>query len=260
MATYAIGDIQGCYRSLQALLKQLPLLPDDEIWLCGDLVNRGPRSLEVLRWAMRESRVVAVLGNHDLHLLSAAAGQRKPKARDTFEDVLSAPDKDSLLAWLRARPLLHRSRGFVMVHAGLHPRWSISLAEELALECSHALQNDNWLDAWANSRPRPPTWNSELRGESRLAAAFSVLVGVRTLQGDVLNTKFAGPTADMPTGDTPWFAGRCDDEVIVFGHWAALGLDLQSGYMALDSGCVWGQCLSAVRLEDRKVYQQPSLD
>lgn len=259
MAIYAIGDIQGCYRSLQALLANLPLESDDEIWLCGDLVNRGPNSLEVLQWAMQETRVVAVLGNHDLHLLSTAAGQRKRKKRDSFDDVLEDPQREILLNWLRTRPLLHRSQGFTMVHAGLHPLWSIDLAEELAGECEHALQSETWLAAWAKSRPTPPVWTPSLVGEERLAAAFSVLVGVRTLKGNVLDTHFAGTLGEIPDGSQPWFADREDTEIIVFGHWAALGLQLAPGHIALDSGCVWGNCLTAVRLQDRKVYQQPSL-
>ncbi len=261
VAIYAIGDIQGCYDSLQALLAKLPLTAQDEIWLCGDLVNRGPRSVDVLRWAVGEPRVVAVLGNHDIHLLSAAAGGRKNKSKDTFSDVLVAEDRELLLDWLVTRPLLHRGQGAVLVHAGLHPLWDIALAETLAQECQQALQSSNWRKAWKASRPIPPVWSPTLRGQERLAAAFSVLVGIRTVYNDHrLDTQFAGPPARRPAGSQPWFTGRRDEEVIVFGHWAALGLHLSPHAIGLDTGCVWGNSLTAVRLHDRKVFQQEALE
>lgn len=262
VATYAIGDIQGCYRSLQALLATLPLQRDDKLWLCGDLVNRGPQSAEVVRWAMAQGdSLVTVLGNHDLHLLSAVAGARAPRSTDTFQDVLEAPDRQVLLQWLRTRPLLHREGGHVLVHAGLHPAWSTELAAQLAAECSQALQRDAWIEAWKASRPVPPVWSPSLTGTERLAAAFSVLVGVRTVYADHrLETRFAGPPGRRPPGTEPWFAMRRDTETIVFGHWAALGLHLGDKHLGLDTGCVWGEALTAIRLEDREVFAQPALE
>ena len=262
MATYVIGDIQGCYESLQALLARLALQPDDRLWLCGDLVNRGPQSAEVLRWAMRQGdSLVAVLGNHDLHLLAAAAGVRSLKRRDSFQDVLEAEDRESLLQWLRTRPLLHREHGHVLMHAGLHPSWSISLATELAEECRQALQSGSWLDAWTASRPVPPPWSAELVGAQRLASALSVFVGVRVLHANHrLETNFAGHPDLRPTGTEPWYAGRQDREIIVFGHWAALGLHIEDRLIGIDTGCVWGNALTAIRLEDRKIYTQPALE
>ena len=259
---YVIGDVQGCYDSLMALLAQLPLEPADALWLCGDLVNRGPKSAEVLRWAMAQgSRVQVVLGNHDLHLLSAAAGARKVKSRDTFQDVLEADDRADLLAWLQSRPLAHHEHDYLMVHAGVHPQWSLEQTLSLADECEVALRDERWKAAWKLSRPTPPIWSSELRGKERLAAALSVLVGVRTLYDDGrLETQFTGAPEDCPAGAKPWFAqGRCETTV-VFGHWAALGLLMTSSHIGIDTGCVWGHQLTAVRLSDRQVYQQPAID
>lgn len=261
MATYAIGDIQGCYQTLQALLEQLALQPADRIWLCGDLVNRGPSSAEVLRWAMRQGdSLVTVLGNHDLHLLTAAAGARALKRRDSFQDILEAEDRETLLQWLRTRPFLHRENGHVLVHAGLHPSWTIEIACELARDCSRLMQSDSWLDAWMASRPAPPIWSAELVGRERLASALSVFVGVRTLDANHrLDTHFAGAPDQRAPGTEPWFLGREDSETIVFGHWAALGLHIEERLIGIDTGCVWGGALTAIRLEDRKIYTQPAL-
>lgn len=262
MATYAIGDIQGCFDSLQALISQLDLEAEDRIWLCGDLVNRGPKSAEVLRWAMAQgSRLIAVLGNHDLHALAAAAGARKLKKRDTFGDILEADDREQLLNWLVQRPLLHREDGYLLVHAGLHPSWTIADAEAIAKECEEAMASGAWLPAWQASRPVPPPWSDDLEGVDRLASALSILVGVRTLYADGrIETDFAGPPKERPSTVEPWYAQRQDHETIVFGHWAALGLHLEANRIGLDTGCVWGNALTAVRLEDREVFRQAAID
>jgi bis(5'-nucleosyl)-tetraphosphatase (symmetrical) len=262
MATYVIGDIQGCFDSLQALLAQLRLQSDDRLWLCGDLVNRGPKSVDVLRWAMQQGdSLVSVLGNHDLHLLAASLGARKAKARDTFQDVLQADDCDVLLGWLQERPFLHRDGDYLLVHAGLHPTWSVALASELAAECERAVRANRWIDAWTGSRPTPPVWSSGLRGDARLASAMSVLVGVRTVYSDGrIDTKFAGPPQKRPAGSEPWYQSRDDDQTVIFGHWAALGLHLEDKHIGLDTGCVWGGALTAIRLEDRKRFTQPALE
>jgi bis(5'-nucleosyl)-tetraphosphatase (symmetrical) len=259
---YAIGDVQGCFDSLQALLAALPIKGKDKIWLCGDLVNRGPKSAEVLRWCMEEGkRVKVVLGNHDLHLLSAAAGTREIKSKDTFGDVLAAVDRDELLGWLRRQPLAHLEGDHLMVHAGLHPTWSLALAMKLASECESAIQSDNWHSAWKLSRPDPPGWSDELQGKERLAAALSVLVGIRTLYADGrLNTAYAGPPKDAPDGSHPWFSSSNCDATVVFGHWAALGLYVGTSHLGLDTGCVWGNKLTAIRLRDRAVFHQPALE
>lgn len=262
MATYVIGDIQGCFDSLQALLAQLKLRSKDQLWLCGDLVNRGPKSAEVLRWAMGQGdSLVSVLGNHDLHLLAAAAGARKAKRRDTLQDVLDADDCDELLSWLRGRPFLHRDEEHLLVHAGLHPDWDVDEAMVVASECEDALRSGDWLEAWTVSRPRPPSWSSKLKGQERLASALSILVGVRTLYSDgEIETKFAGHPNERPEGAEAWYSSREDEETILFGHWAALGLHISPKQIGLDSGCVWGNSLSAIRLEDRQVFTQPALE
>ena len=263
MATYAIGDIQGCYDSLRALLKKIKYRQGkDTLWLCGDMVNRGPKSLDVLRFAMDQGdSVVAVLGNHDMHLLSAAAGARKIKKRDAFVPILDAPDAKDILDWVRTRPFVVKDKGHVMVHAGLHPKWSIKQALEISKECEKALRNGSWVEAWLRSRPEPPRWNKKLEGKKRLAAAFSILVGIRTVRDDgSLCTEFVGDLWERPKGTEAWFKGRKDDETIVFGHWASLGYYKGKNVHCLDSGCVWGGELSALRLEDKKLFQQDGID
>tara|TARA_R110002096_G_scaffold434832_4_gene658182 strand:+ start:15725 stop:16534 length:810 start_codon:yes stop_codon:yes gene_type:complete len=259
---YAIGDVQGCFDSLEALVAALPIQPADTIWLCGDLVNRGPKSAEVLRWCMGQGeRVKVVLGNHDLHLLSAAAGSRKIKSKDTFGDVLAANDRDELLGWLREQPLARLEGDYLMVHAGVHPMWSLQTAMQLASECEAAIQGGDWLAAWKRSRPQPPQWSNELVGTERVAAAFSILVGVRTLHASGrLNTEFTGPPSNAPHGSLPWYLRSKLGVTSVFGHWAALGLHLGASHIGLDTGCVWGDKLTAVRLRDRAVFHQPALE
>ncbi len=259
---YAIGDVQGCFDSLQALLKQLPLNKEDRLWLCGDLVNRGPKSAEVLRWAMSQGRrVQVVLGNHDLHLLSAAAGKRKSKARDTFQDVLDASDCDELLGWLRAQPLAYQEGDYLMVHAGVHPSWSAKQVLKVASECERALRDDSWHSAWKRSRSTPPPWSDSLSGKDRLASALSILVGVRTLsKGGELDAEFTGHPDQSPDRVRPWFAHTECEATVVFGHWAALGLYIDERHLGLDTGCVWGGQLTAMRLRDRAVFQQPAIE
>ncbi len=259
---YVIGDVQGCHESLRALVDKLSLGNKDRLWFCGDLVNRGPASAKVLRWVMKQGpRAQVVLGNHDLHLLAAAAGQRKLKQRDTFQDVLEAEDRKDLLRWLRKQPLAHHEKGVLMVHAGVHPQWSLKQTLTLAEKCSAAVQDQSWLDAWKLSRPTPPTWSAELQGNARIAAALSILVGMRTLYRDGrLENDYTGHPDNRPKGTDAWFTrGHCD-ATIVFGHWAALGLHLGKTRIGIDTGCVWGGKLTAIRLSDRKVFQQASLE
>jgi bis(5'-nucleosyl)-tetraphosphatase (symmetrical) len=267
MATYAIGDIQGCYDTLQRLLDRMAFDPSsDTAWLVGDLVNRGPKSLEVLRWVKGlGSAAVAVLGNHDLHLLASAVGLRKPKRRDTLAPVLQAPDRDELIEWLRHRPLLHREGRFVMTHAGILPAWSVDDAEARAHEIEALLRGDDWAALLARTYPAtPPPWRDQLEGWERRASILAALVRMRTVRADgSLCDDFAGPPDSAPAGCTPWFDApgrRTGDTCVVFGHWAALGLHLRDDLIALDSGCVWGESLSAVRLEDRAVFQHPAVD
>jgi bis(5'-nucleosyl)-tetraphosphatase (symmetrical) len=264
MATYAIGDVQGCMASLERLLASMPLRDDDRIWLVGDLVNRGPRSLDVLRWAIAQGdRAVCVLGNHDLHLLARAAGA-PAKKRDTLDDVLGARDVGALIDWLRARPLVHVENARVLVHAGLHPRWTAADARARAAEPEARLRGDDWR-AWIVAQGgKAPAWRDALTGAERERAILSWLVRARMASPDaVLDQDFDGAPVEAPRGLAPWFAlpdPAWGDHEIVFGHWAALGLDLGPRHLALDSGCVWGNRLTAVRLEDRAVFQVKAVE
>ncbi|MBL0220683.1 MAG: symmetrical bis(5'-nucleosyl)-tetraphosphatase [Myxococcales bacterium] len=262
MARYAIGDIQGCMASLDRLLQLIAFSPGrDELWLVGDLVNRGPRSLDVLRWAHgMGSTVTCVLGNHDLHLLARAAGAADAKKRDTLDEVLAAPDRDRLIDWLRHRPLFHHDAAFALVHAGLHPAWTIAEARERAGEIEKELRGPGWRAFLGRlGGGRPPRWDPRLGGSDRWRAILAYLVRVRTCHADGrVDPDFDGPPAQAPPGLVPWF--RLPDpawatHTIVFGHWAALGLDLGARHLGIDTGCVWGRSLSAIRLDDRMVFQ-----
>jgi bis(5'-nucleosyl)-tetraphosphatase (symmetrical) len=264
MATYAIGDIQGCFATFERLLQRVEFDPGrDRLWLVGDLVNRGPQSLEVLRWAHRHRDAVeAVLGNHDLHLLACAAGLRKPRPKDTVADVLAAPDRDELLDWLRRRPFFFTQGPYVMVHAGLLPAWSVHEAEQLARELEAALggpDSDRVLAAIYSESP--PEWSDSLEPPQRWCALANVFTRLRicTLDGRP-RLDFSGSLEQVPQKHLPWFdfpGRRSASHTIVCGHWAALGFYRAHGLYALDSGCVWGGALTALRLDDEEVIQQP---
>jgi bis(5'-nucleosyl)-tetraphosphatase (symmetrical) len=265
MARYAIGDIQGCMGSLERLLALIAFDPAvDSLWLVGDLVNRGPRSLEVLRWAKaHDAAVTCVLGNHDLHLLARACGV-PAKRRDTLDEVLAAPDLEDLVGWLRTRPLVHTCAPWVMVHAGLHPAWTVEQARSLAAEIEAELASQRWRDLVIALEGSTSPWRPELEGLARWSAALGYFVRARTCFSDGrLEPVFDGPPAQAPAGCAPWFElphARWRTHVPVFGHWAALGLDVQPGHVALDSGCVWGRTLSALRLDDHTVFQVKAVD
>lgn len=259
MAVYAIGDIQGCHDPLRRLLDLLRFDPvADTLWLVGDLVNRGPRSVEVLRLLHGLSeRVVAVLGNHDLTLLAVAAGRVKPKRKDTFHSILDAPDRAELLDWLRRCPLLHHdpALGFTMVHAGLPPQWDLALAQRCAAEVEGVLRGplcDEFLGRMFGGEPR--RWRDDLTGYDRLRFTVNALTRMRFCAEDgTLSFSEKGPPGSQRPGLWPWFAApdrRSADLDLVFGHWAALGYHRAPGIYALDSGCVWGNRLTAVRLDE----------
>ncbi len=269
MATWAIGDVQGCWQSLQALLEAIHYDPaDDELLFAGDLVNRGPGSLEVLRFAMdQEARVV--LGNHDLHLLACDAGVRQPRPGDTLDGILTAPDRDRLLDWLGRQPLLIEWDGYVLVHAGLLPAWTQDAAARWADRIRAALmgpERDRLL-----ARPRGETrlaWNPRADERSRLRVALAAFTLLRTCTpAGEIDLKYKGPPGQAPAGSVPWYAvpsarwrenGR--RTTVLFGHWAAHGFADLGRVVCLDSGCVWGGALTAFRLEDRRVVQVPSRD
>ncbi|MCB9732842.1 MAG: symmetrical bis(5'-nucleosyl)-tetraphosphatase [Deltaproteobacteria bacterium] len=257
MATYAIGDIQGCYGPLQALLRRVGFRASrDRLWLAGDLVNRGPRSLDVLRWVMDNSdAITAVLGNHDLHLLARALGVSPARKRDTLEELLAAPDRGDLVAWLRRQPLLAVDGDRAMLHAGLLPSWNVAEASSRSREVESLLSSEKaavLLRALHNDgapHPDAPT---------RAVETARVMTRLRALDasGAPLD-RFDDAPEKLPAGACPWFAApdrASADHTLIFGHWAALGLWIEERVLALDSGCVWGGLLTAVRLEDRAVF------
>jgi bis(5'-nucleosyl)-tetraphosphatase (symmetrical) len=262
MATYAIGDVHGCFATLERLFARLGYSPrQDRLWLVGDLVNRGPSSLAVLRWAagQDEDRVVAVLGNHDLHLLARAAGLARERRRDTLEEVLAAPDRDDLLVWLSRRPLLHREDGHALVHAGLLPEWTVGEAEALARQVEGELRGTRADRLLGTLRDELPSWRDDLPGAARRRLALAAFTRLRTLvPGKGLCTDFSGPPEQAPDGCLPWFEvpkRKSRGTTLLFGHWAALGYLRKDGIVALDTGCVWGRTLTALRLDDGKVFQ-----
>lgn len=262
MATYAIGDIQGCFDSLLHLLDKCRFDPaSDRLWLVGDLVNRGPRSLDTLRFVRAlGSAVISVLGNHDLYLLMAAAGFGRRGKGDTLDEILDAPDRDELLDWLRRLPLCHREGEFCLVHAGLLPQWTTARARALAAEVEAALSGPAYLDFLANMwGSEPAAWSDDLEGWPRLRVIVNAMTRMRfcSLAG-VMDLKTKGEAADAPPDHLPWFEipGRLSAvDVMVIGHWSALGLRVEPRLLALDSGCLWGRHLTAIRLEDRALFQ-----
>jgi bis(5'-nucleosyl)-tetraphosphatase (symmetrical) len=266
VARYAIGDVQGCMSSLERLLTLISFSRHDHLWLVGDLVNRGPRSLDVLRWAREhEASITCVLGNHDLHFLARAAGAAPAKKRDTLDELLGAPDCDRLADWLRHRPLVHVDRSYILVHAGLHPRWTADEARRLGGEIERELQGPSWRAFLAQiGGSSPPRWDPRLGGGDRWRAILAYLVRARTLRADGrVEPSFDGPPTNAPPGCVPWFAvpdPAWGTHTVVFGHWAALGLAIGPRHFGLDTGCVWGKTLTAIRLDDRMVFQIKSVE
>lgn len=264
MATYAIGDLQGCLGPLERLLLAVDFdASRDRLWFVGDLVNRGPDSLGCLRFVrgLGES-AVAVLGNHDLHLLCVAAGVQRTRKRDTLQPVLDAPDRDELLAWLRSRPLMHVQGGYAMVHAGLLPEWDMDMACALAAEVEAALRGPEWLAfLQALYGNEPARWHSALVGHDRLRTIVNAMTRLRVCRADgSMDLDFRGEPDESRGESIPWFdmpGRRSTAHTIVCGHWSALGLRVTSSVVSLDSGCVWGRALTALRLEDRQVFQVP---
>ena len=258
MATYAIGDVQGCYDDLMRLLDKISYSRErDILWFAGDLVNRGPKSLQTLQF-IRDlgDRAISVLGNHDLHLLAAAYGVRAPHKNDTFGDILSSPVRDELLEWLRHQPLIHHDEqlNFAMVHAGIYPAWSISDAKTYAVEVQHVLRSENYREYFSTMYGnQPDRWSAHLQGSDRLRFIVNSFTRMRFLtESGALDMSEAGPVGSQPNNLTPWFDQSIqlpDDLEIVFGHWAALGGTRISRFHALDSGCVWGNALTALELE-----------
>jgi bis(5'-nucleosyl)-tetraphosphatase (symmetrical) len=258
MAVYAIGDLQGCYDEFRALLDRLQFDPaQDRLWLAGDLVNRGPGSLDCLRYVRSlGNAALSVLGNHDLHLLAVAAdGGRGRKRGDTLDEILQAPERDELLAWLAGRPLLHHDPAldWTLVHAGLPPEWSVAEAAACAREVEQALARapaEFYARMYGNE---PDRWTPELSGYDRLRFTVNCLTRLRycTADGRLL-MKPKGPPQQAPEGAIPWFrvpGRRSANARILFGHWSSLGWYAREGVVSLDTGCVWGGRLTALRLD-----------
>lgn len=257
MALYAIGDVQGCLQPLLALLDKIRFDPaGDTLWFTGDLVNRGPDSAAVLRLVMGLPRAVTVLGNHDLHMLAVAAGHDRFKSRDTFDDVLEAPDREVLLAWLRQQPLLHHDArtGFTLVHAGLPPAWDLETALALAREAEQIIaasaENDFFEHMYGD---QPDHWDAALAGNDRWRFVVNFLTRSRYVDREGrMNLSEKGPLGSQAVGLVPWFNAadrQTRNERIVFGHWSTLGALIRPDIVALDSGCLWGRELTAARLE-----------
>jgi bis(5'-nucleosyl)-tetraphosphatase (symmetrical) len=263
MATYAVGDIQGCYHELEQMLELVEFdNHTDKLWLVGDLVNRGADSLSVLRLVKSMGNAaITVLGNHDLHLLAVAAGVAELNQSDTLDEILDAPDRDELLTWLRQQRMLHVQDNFVLLHAGLLPGWDVEQAQQLAHEVEQALRGDSYVPFLEKMYGNKPNhWDESLTGYNRLRVITNSLTRMRicTVKGE-MQFKFKGEPGDVPEeGYLPWFdvpQRASADATVVFGHWSALGLIIKSNVIALDTGCLWGGALTAIRLEDRKVFQ-----
>ena len=258
MATWAIGDVQGCAAELEALLDRIGYSPArDRLWFVGDLVNRGPRSLDVLRLVagLGDSSVV-VLGNHDLHLLAAARGAGLRDGDESLAPVLAAPDRVRLLDWLQSRRMLHHDASLdrAMIHAGLPPQWDLERARSCAAELEQVLQGEAsgafFEQMYGN---QPDLWHDDLAGMDRLRYTVNALTRLRACDasGRML-LKLKGPVDRLPPGAMPWFRvpGRLTAGVgVVCGHWSALGYHDADGVLALDTGCVWGGTLTARRLD-----------
>jgi bis(5'-nucleosyl)-tetraphosphatase (symmetrical) len=264
MAHYAVGDIQGCHDEFRQLLDTIAFDPGhDRLWLVGDLVNRGPDSLSVLRTVMAlGDAAVTVLGNHDLHLLIVAAGHRRAHRQDTLSEILAAPDRDELLAWLRRRPLVVREGGRLMVHAGLLPSWTPETAVALSREVEAVLASpghDEFLRVLYGDEPA--RWDDSLTGDDRLRVIVNACTRLRYCAADdtMALAEKRGPE-HAPAGFAPWYTHpqrRSAGSLVCCGHWSSLGLLLAPNLMMLDSGCVWGGAMTAIRLDDGRLFQVP---
>jgi bis(5'-nucleosyl)-tetraphosphatase (symmetrical) len=270
MATFAIGDIQGCHQELLDLLEAIRFDPSrDRLWFTGDLVNRGPDSLNTLR-TVRDTGGIVVLGNHDLHLLAIAYGKALPRKKDTLDAILAAPDREELLEWLRTRPLLHidHELGYTLVHAGLPPQWDAATAESCAREVEHVLRGSKAGKFFARMYgDLPDLWAEGLEKWDRYRYIVNALTRLRYCDQDGrVALRYKGPPGSQPADCKPWYHlnGRKNRGThIIFGHWATVTLGPEKDFAPfavhpLDTGCVWGGPLTAMRLEDRRYFSVPS--
>jgi len=263
VSRYVIGDVQGCLEPLQRLLDTLSLGSDDQLWFTGDLVNRGPHSLEVLRFVKAlGSNARTILGNHDLHLLCVAEGFAQQHKGDTLDSILTTEDRDDLLSWLRSQPLAILEENFLMVHAGVFPSWSAERTVQLATEVQTVLGGPHYRNLlsvmYGN---KPDVWTETLSGDDRFRAIINALTRIRlcTPEGQ-MDFSHKGELKDAPPGLVPWFKASSRmtaNHTVIFGHWSAMGLVMQPNLIGVDTGCLWGRTLTAVRLEDRAVFSVP---
>lgn len=268
MRTYVIGDLQGCAHEARLLVDEIAVDAggDARILFVGDLINRGPQSLQALRDLKRlqaesDGRVEALLGNHDLHLLAVASGAQTQSRSDTLDDILAAPDRDELVAWLRMRPMAIMAAGCLLVHAGVAPQWTPLQTMELAAEVQAVLRGPSWKDFLAQMYGNlPARWSDRLTGMERIRCIVNVLTRMRLCAPDG-TMDFAHKESDsgpVGSGLAPWFdleGRKTADITVAFGHWSALGLLMRPNLLGVDSGCVWGGKLTAVCLDDRKLLQ-----
>ncbi len=265
MSTYVLGDIQGCFDELKRLLEMVDYDPsEDHLWFVGDLVNRGAKNMETLDFIMSQERAIVVLGNHDLHFLAIAAGGHDPRPKDTLSDLLASPRLPEIINWLRRRPLIHHDHesGITMVHAGIPPMWDLNTSLDRAKEVETVLQSEDYCsflqDMYGN---QPDQWQDNLVGIDRLRIITNYFTRMRfcTATG---NLELTQKGKEAPAGFSPWFEfSRPDHETmrILFGHWAALGGITNSDHaIGLDTGCVWGRNLTALRIEDNQLFSTPS--
>jgi bis(5'-nucleosyl)-tetraphosphatase (symmetrical) len=266
MATYVIGDIHGCFLTLRRLLDKIEYSSNDRLWLVGDLVNRGPRSLEVLRWAHDLGpQLVTVLGNHDVHLLKSAFNLASAARMKQFNTLLAAADSAALIDWLRHRPVIHVEKPYVLVHAGLLPHWNVEEAERFGREVEEVLRGGHVAELLMRHLPKNlSASDKQLVGMEKHSSVLKVMTQLRTIGLDGrVRFDFTGPLQELPKHEMAWFSvqpRKSQSHTILFGHWAALGFYQAPGILALDSGCAWGGSLTAVRLEDQAVFQQQNVE
>ena len=259
---YVIGDVQGCAEPLARLLAQIPAHAD--VWFCGDLINRGPDNLGVLRQVQAlGSRARVILGNHDIHLLGVAAGVRAPGRSDTLDDILLSPDCEGCLNWLRQWPLAHFEHGILMVHAGVMPQWSLKQVLQYSDEAHTLLASNGYIEHLKTLFGSSPNyWKNSLRGAERTRAIINAFTRMRVCAPDgAMDFQFKGEIGDVPDGLLPWFRlpqRKTADQAIVFGHWSALGLHCENNTICLDTGCVWGQKLTAYHYPSGEVISVPA--
>ncbi|MBT5952846.1 MAG: symmetrical bis(5'-nucleosyl)-tetraphosphatase [Methylococcales bacterium] len=260
MSIYAIGDLQGCYDDLLRLLDKIKFNPQsDQLWLVGDLVNRGPKSLECLRFIKSLGpSAVSVLGNHDLHLLALATHKKKYRKKEpTFNAILKANDRDELLHWLRHRPLLHYQEPYYLVHAGIAPQWDLETAKKMAREVETQLQdNERYLKLLEKMYGNTPNrWSNNLTGNKRSRYILNAFTRMRFCdENGTLDFEHKDPPGVQPKELIPWFdmpKRQNNSNRIIFGHWSNLGYSEKNNCYCIDTGCLWGGQLTALRLEKK---------